>query len=124
VIERGTFIPAMKLSKGKITLPGKKQVFRQTDQTGKYAQDVIGIENEAVAGERLLVKVMEKGQMIHEAPRLEEIRISTLKNIHNLPDRYKKLVKPHRYPVRLSPELKKIKNHLTRMRVKDDHLKL
>jgi nicotinate phosphoribosyltransferase len=124
VIEGGTFIPAMKLSKGKITLPGKKQVFRQIDPTGKYAQDVIGIENEVVAGERLLIKVMERGQMIRETPSLEEVRISALKNIHKLPDRYRKLAKPYHYPVKLSSELKKIKDHLTRARAKDDHLKL
>jgi nicotinate phosphoribosyltransferase len=124
IIERGVFVPTMKLSKGKITLPGKKQVFRQIDKTGKYTQDIIGIENEDVIGERLLIKVMERGQIIREAPRLEEVRISAMKNIDKLPDRYKKFVKPHHYPVKLSPELKKIKHYLTITRAKDDHLEL
>ena len=112
-IENGTFVPAMKLSKGKITLPGKKQVFRQMDQNGKYAKDVIGLEDEKIEGQSLLVKVMEKGNITHDLPTLEAIRNFTLQNLSELPDRYKKLTRTPSYPVELSPQLMKIKKKLT-----------
>ncbi len=111
--EKGTFVPAMKLSKGKITLPGKKQVFRQKDKQGCYTKDIIGLADEEVEGEPLLVKVMEKGNMVYDLPSLEKIRENVLKNLSRLPDKYRKLKSPALYRVELSPKLKKIKKMLT-----------
>ncbi len=114
MFERGVFVPAMKLSEGKITLPGRKQVFRQSDEDGRYVQDVIGLENEKVAGESLLTRVMERGRSSREAPSLEEIREATIENLSRLPDDYKRLTRVRRYPVRLSPALRKIKKIVDR----------
>jgi nicotinate phosphoribosyltransferase len=102
----------MKLSKGKITLPGKKQIFRQCDEEGNYRKDIIGLEHEKVKGERLLVNVMHKGQVIYGTPLLDEIKKTTLKNLSMLPNEYKKLKNAPHYPVRLTPCLKRIKNQL------------
>jgi nicotinate phosphoribosyltransferase len=110
--EKGTFVPAMKLSKGKITLPGKKQVFRQKDKQGCYAKDIIGLADEEVEGEPLLVKVMEKGNIVYDLPSLEKIRENALKNLSRLPDKYRKLKSSALYRVELSPKLKKIKKML------------
>jgi nicotinate phosphoribosyltransferase len=112
-VEDGTFVPAMKLSKGKITLPGKKQIFRQKDRNGKYAKDILGLEHEKLSGELLLTKIMEKGRVMCELPTLEEIRKVALRNLSELPDEYKKLKNTTAYPVQLSPELKKTKRQLT-----------
>jgi nicotinate phosphoribosyltransferase len=111
-IERGVFVPAMKLSKGKVTLPGKKQIFRQKDRKGRYVKDIIGLEAEAIGGERLLVKVLERGEIVYDVPTLEEIRDATLKNLSELPERYKKLTRAPSYPVELSRELNRIKTQL------------
>ncbi|MEM4704137.1 MAG: nicotinate phosphoribosyltransferase, partial [Candidatus Bathyarchaeia archaeon] len=111
-VEKGRFVPAMKLSQGKITLPGKKQVFRQRDKEGKYRKDVIGLEHEKVLGERLLVKVMEKGEICCEMPSLQEIRKKALTSLSELPERYKKLRAAARYPVLLSPSLRQAKKKL------------
>jgi len=113
-VEDGVFVPAMKLSKGKITLPGKKQIFRQNDKRGKHVKDIIGLEDERIMGEPLLVKVMEKGEITYGLPKLEEIRGNTLKNLAELPEEYKKLRNAPRFPVKLSPKLKEIKRQLTR----------
>ena len=113
IVEGGTFVPTMKLSKGKITLPGKKQIFRQTDKNGKYVRDIIGLENEKVAGQPLLIRVMERGRNVYETRKLAEIRTATSMNFSQLPDKYKKLTKACRYPVKLSPALMKIKRQLT-----------
>jgi len=112
-IENGTFIPAMKLSKDKITLPGKKQIFRQKDRNGKYAKDVIGLEEEKLEGQPLLVKVMEKDNITYNLPALKEIRDATLRNLSEIPDTYRKLVRVSSYPVELSHQLMKIKKRLT-----------
>ena len=111
-VERGVFVPAMKLSKGKITLPGKKQIFRHLDKEGKYVKDTIGLEHEKIKGEPLLVHVMRKGQIIYDAPTLDEIRKTTLKNMSQLPDEYTGLANAASYLIVLSPALKKIKNQL------------
>jgi nicotinate phosphoribosyltransferase len=111
--ENGVFVPAMKLSKDKLTLPGKKQIFRQKDKKGKYAKDVIGLEDEEVSGERLLIKVMQNGEIVYDLPSLDEIRNSALKNLKELSQRYKKLKNAPKYPVELSPKLEEIKEELS-----------
>jgi len=112
-IENGVFAPAMKLSKGKATLPGKKQIFRRHDRKGMYTKDIIGLEDEQVEGEPLLVKVMDKGKMVCSLPTLAQIRSTTLANISNLPQEYKVLRKAPKYPVELSSELWKIRRKLS-----------
>jgi nicotinate phosphoribosyltransferase len=112
-VEGGVFVPAMKLSKGKLTLPGKKQIFRQRDKIGKYARDIIGLENQEVDGERLLTKVMENGRIAYDLPKLDEIRNVALRNLAELPERYKKLRAAPKYPVMLSPRLEEITEKLS-----------
>jgi len=123
MVERGTFVPTMKLSTGKITLPGKKQIFRQTDKNGKYVRDIISLENEKVAGEPLLIRVMERGRNVYETQKLAEIRTATSMNFAQLPDKYKRLTKACRYPVKLSPELVKTKRQLTKQLRIQEHSK-
>jgi nicotinate phosphoribosyltransferase len=103
----------MKLSKDKITLSGKKQVFRQKDFKGNYARDIIALEHENIQGEPLLQKVMEKGKMLRNQPSLEEIRKTVLDSLSRLPNRFKRLRNAPKYPVTLSPELKRIRTTLT-----------
>ncbi|MCJ7632026.1 nicotinate phosphoribosyltransferase, partial [Candidatus Bathyarchaeota archaeon] len=111
-VERGVFVPAMKLSKGKITLPGKKQIFRQYNKEGKCVKDTIGLENEKIKGEPLLRDVMRKGHIACDFPALLEIRKIAHDNLSQLPDEYKKLSNASTYPVILSSALKRIKNQL------------
>jgi nicotinate phosphoribosyltransferase len=105
--ETGKFVPVIKLSKNKMTLPGRKQVFR-VEKDGVYVKDIIGLEEERIDGNPLLIKVMEKGKLVYELPSLKEIRERTLKNLSKLPDKYKKLRDAARYPVELSSRLKKL----------------
>jgi nicotinate phosphoribosyltransferase len=111
-VEKGSFVPAMKLSKGKVTLPGKKQIFRQRDKNGRYAKDIIGLENEEIRGEHLLVRIMEDGQITYEMPTLKEMRRVTLKNLSELPEKYKRLRGSSAYPIELSRRLSKIRSQV------------
>ncbi|MEM2937325.1 MAG: nicotinate phosphoribosyltransferase [Candidatus Bathyarchaeia archaeon] len=106
--EKGEFQPIMKLSEGKATLPGRKQVFRFKDENGNFVKDVIALDDEEMNGEPLLVKVVEKGKVIYNFPSLEEIRKRALENLSRLPNKYKRLRNAANYPVELSPKLKKL----------------
>jgi len=95
-----------KLSPGKITLAGKKQVFRKTDKQGMYLQDVLGIRDEIIVdGKSLLEKVMEDGKCIGTNPSIEEIRNEFKNNFSFLDEKYKSLGDTETYPVKLSRRL-------------------
>jgi nicotinate phosphoribosyltransferase len=119
--ERGKFSPIMKLSEGKATLPGRKQVFRFKDKKGNFAKDVIALADEKVKGEPLLIKVIENGKITCDLPSLSEIRAAASENLSKLPEKYKRLTDAPTYPVELSPALealiKKLRRKLTKTEV-------
>jgi nicotinate phosphoribosyltransferase len=108
----GAYAPIMKLSEGKVTLPGRKQVYRFKDAEGKFKKDTIALANEKVEGEPLLVKVMEKGKVTYDFPSLSEIRAAAAENLALLPDKYKAVTGAAEYPVALSPNLEKTMENL------------
>lgn len=116
--ESGNFSPIMKLSEGKITLPGRKQVYRFKYKDGNFAKDIIALADEKVKGKPLLVKVMEKGEIIYDLPSLDEIRATAAESLSKLPERYKQLTGAPTYPVELSQDLeiliRKLKKKLTK----------
>ena len=102
------------LSEGKITLPGRKQVYRFKYEDGNYAKDVIALADEKLKAEPLLIKVMENGKITYELPSLNEIRSAAKQNLSNLPEKYKKITNPPTYPVELSETLEDLTQTLTR----------
>ena len=84
----GKFSPIMKLSKDKITLPGRKQVFRFKNKAGVFTKDVIALSNELIEAEPLLTKVMEKGKITYKLPSLNEIRAKASDSLSKLPAEY------------------------------------
>ena len=110
--ENGQFSPIMKLSEGKATLPGRKQVFRVKDKKGNFAKDVIALEKEKIGGEPLLFKVVEKGKILYDLPSLEDIKKKALENLAKIPPKYKRLRGAPCYPVHLSPRLKRLTKDL------------
>jgi nicotinate phosphoribosyltransferase len=95
----------MKLSQGKATLPGRKQVYRFKDGEGNFERDVIALADEQVEGEPLLRKVMEKGKLTYNLPSLEEIRANASANLARLPEKYKRVKAADEYPVDVSRNL-------------------
>ena len=112
--ERGNSSPIMKLSEGKVTLPGRKQVYRFKDENGNFSNDLIALVGEKVEGEPLLIKVMEKGKITCNLPSLNEIRAIAAKNLSKLPPQYKKLTNAPPYPVELSQDLENLIKELKR----------
>jgi nicotinate phosphoribosyltransferase len=98
-----------KLSTGKITLAGKKQVFRKKNDQGQYEEDTIGTRDEKIENAQpLLEKVMKNGQITCPSPSLNTIRENCRQNCLALDDRYKDIDSPAPYPVLLSKEIKEI----------------
>ncbi len=97
--------PKMKLSTGKATLPGRKQVWRMpaTDSTPR---DVIALSEERPTedAEPLLIKVMERGRTIH-AMRLQEMQQRCRAGVNRLPPPFCDLYHVPPSPVSLSPML-------------------
>jgi nicotinate phosphoribosyltransferase len=112
--EDGEFSPIMKLSEGKITLPGRKQVYRFKDKQNNHVKDVIALADEKLEAEPLLIKVMGDGKATYELPSLEEIRSEAKANLSKLPEKYKRLSNPPIYPVELSKTLGELTNTLTK----------
>ena len=105
--DKNQWMPKMKLSSKKISLPGRKQVFR-IEKHGQYIGDVIGLENEKIRGKKLLVPYIKNGKLVRKLPSLEEI--------HKYYEREKKKFKRElfaidkkvKYPVEISAELNKM----------------
>ncbi|MFU8875374.1 nicotinate phosphoribosyltransferase [Micromonospora sp. SL4-19] len=99
--------PVLKLSPGKATLPGPKQVFR--DPAGASG-DVIGLRNEpSVAGrEPLLVPVMRGGRRLEAADPAGELRAAQDRfhaDLAWLPDAARRLADPVPLAATVSPAL-------------------
>lgn len=73
----------MKLSSGKATLPGRKQVYRLGD--GRFDGDVIARYGEEHEGEPLLQGVMQGGEPVVTTPSLQQARDYCLGQIDRLP---------------------------------------
>lgn len=113
--ETGNTHPVMKLSKDKVTYPGKKQVFRLCDKKGWYLKDILALEGEKVGGNSLLIKVMENGKITSPLPSLQEIRAFVQDNLKVLPNKYKELHSKAEYPVILSKGLERMIAKVTRV---------
>ena len=104
--ERGkNFIPTMKLSEGKVTLPARKQVFRIFDKNGTMEKDIIGLEKEKINGKKLLKKLMDKGKRISKEKSCQEKQEIFLKKIKTLPPSLKEIDTNYQYPILISNEL-------------------
>ena len=98
-----------KLSPGKVTLAGEKQVFRKSDQNGRYLEDIIGQRDEVIdEGKPLLEKVMESGQLLRPHPQLQLLQERFKENFAALDDEYKSIQDHKAYPVNLSTRLQNL----------------
>ncbi len=101
--------PKMKFSEGKLTLPGKKSVFRVLGSDGKFKRDLIAVEGEKIKLKNaytILTKVMEKGNIVYDLPSLFKIRERFLENLQRFPDCLKQIEETLEYKVKISPSLK------------------
>jgi nicotinate phosphoribosyltransferase len=105
--------PRLKTSAEKVTLPGRKQVFRARG----LAMDVIALHEESAENlarefrqapgslEPMLERVFADGKRIGARPALNDSRARFLESLDRLDSRYKDLERPSTYPVRPSAAL-------------------
>lgn len=105
--------PVLKLSHGKVSWPGKKQVFRMSDDGGRPSRDVIGLRDEQIPGEPLLKEFMRGGARMATDPSLTEIRRVFAGDFAAFPDRVKAIRKPDSYPVEFSARLTALSEETT-----------
>src|SRR5579864_6596461 len=107
----------LKTSSEKVTLPGRKQVFRARNAAGGFYADLIGLfEESSDALERefrpapasvqpMLERAFADGHRIGARPPLSEARERFLESFTHLEPRYKDIDRPDTYPVRPSAAL-------------------
>ena len=110
VERQGSVRPTLKLSNGKITYPGRKQVYRYADGTGAYIHDVLGLaecepNNE---GRELLERVMVNGRRSRMAPTLASLQRRTSQDVQRLPIAVRQLRSSREYEVRRSQALESL----------------
>ncbi len=106
--------PVLKLSSGKISLAGVKQVFRLSDDRGLLRRDLIGLHDEVVSdGEPLLHLVMKDGKRLFVSEPLDHIRQRFLQEFARLPETYKALQEAEKYPVEITPRLQRLQDQVT-----------
>jgi nicotinate phosphoribosyltransferase len=128
--------PRIKLSENikKITLPGRKQVYRILHEDNTFfGADVITLSDEkdpqrmyhpsepdksllleGYKQEPLLQKVMENGKMVGKNPPLKEIAAYCQSRLKMLPEEHKRFQYPHIYKVGISDQLLRERDELKR----------
>ena len=104
----------MKLSAGKATLPGRKQVYRL--EKGGYATgDVLALQGESQAGKPLIQPVMREGRRLTDTPTdLVAIRDHCRREIAAFPKHILQLQQSEQpYPVSLSSALEMERRRLS-----------
>ncbi|MGO3169660.1 MAG: nicotinate phosphoribosyltransferase [Bavariicoccus seileri] len=126
--ENGQMVDTIKISSNaeKITTPGKKQVWRITNNNGgKSEGDYIALWDEEpneldelymfhptytyinktikdFSARPLLVDIFSNGELVYDIPHLDEVKRYAEVQLANLWDEYKRILNPEPYPVDLS----------------------
>ena len=104
-MEGGKARPTVKLSTGKRTFPGRKQVWRVTEG-GIASHDVMGLEDErGQDGRMLLSRVMRRGARVAPSISLVEVQERCLARVAQLPATVRALETGAPYAVRVSGAL-------------------
>jgi nicotinate phosphoribosyltransferase len=97
-----------KRSEGKILWPGRKQVFRTYDASGKMVGDLLTLDDDKADGEALIQPVMRAGQRLGPPVPLADSRRRALDQLAALPESLKKLERAGEYPVRVSERVREL----------------
>lgn len=105
--------PVMKLSTGKASLPGGKQVFRHHAADGKMCGDTIALDDEIHdQGAPLLELAMSGGERVAPASRIDVVRRRVADGLAALPMQCKELRSPAEYPVSASEGVRRLETQI------------
>jgi len=97
--------PRRKLSEGKVTWPGSKQVWRTYGDDQRMRGDIVSLATDSQPGEPLILPVMRAGKRIAPAPTLAAIREHAARELARLPAPLQGLESGTEYPVQISKAL-------------------
>jgi nicotinate phosphoribosyltransferase len=97
--------PRRKRSEGKASLPGRKQVYRRYDESGRMEGDEVALVGELARGEPLLRPVMRGGRRVETPPTLAEIQEHHAQQRRMLPAYLRDLTPERAYPVAISQQV-------------------
>ncbi|TAK84464.1 MAG: nicotinate phosphoribosyltransferase [Betaproteobacteria bacterium] len=98
--------PRRKRSTGKATWPGRKQVYREYEDDGRFRRDLVSVDGEAHAGEPLLRLAMQQGRRLPQ-PDLASSRAHCLAQLRCAPE--------GPYPVEISAALRALAAQVDRV---------
>ncbi len=98
--------PRRKLSEGKVTWPGRKQVWRTYDADGRMRGDILSLESDAQPGEPLVVPIMHGGKLIAPLPTLAQSRERAARDLKRLAGPLARLESGFEYTVQVAEPLR------------------
>lgn len=98
--------PCRKLSEGKATWPGCKQVYRRYGASGKVISDVVTLKDDHQDGTPLLQRVMGGGLRSNPPMSTGSVRDRVSHEMSCLPDQLRSLDPAPPYPVEIAPALR------------------
>jgi nicotinate phosphoribosyltransferase len=101
----------MKKSTGKVTWPGRKQIFRRYEGD-VMTEDILTLASDDGIGIPLMEQYMTGGRRIGAPRALPEIALYAKEQIESLPPYLRKLRIDQSYPVRISPAVIQLKEHV------------
>lgn len=125
--------PRIKLSENiqKVTLPGIKQVYRFTDEDGRFVADAIALAKDGIPDQMihpydpeksmslntklaspLLHKIMENGKSLLAQYEPKDVAAFSQKRLQFLPEEHKRFNNPHLYKVGISEPLHQLRTDL------------
>ncbi len=109
--------PTMKYTdeSSKKSLPGLKEIDRETDAYGNFVRDIIRLADQPASGqntELIRTKVMKSGRPLEHPVNVTEIAGFSASRVAKLPDPIKRLSDPKRYSVHLDDKLDSLINEL------------
>jgi nicotinate phosphoribosyltransferase len=110
-------IPVMKESSGKLTYPGRKQIWRQSVDE-KMMGDRLGLITDTdEPGQPLLQQVMQQGNRLMPTETLAAIATRTAQSVASLPDAIRSIQQPNPLTVELTTSLQTLIQHTHRPEV-------
>jgi nicotinate phosphoribosyltransferase len=106
----GNTVYRVKTSAGKRTIPGAKQIQRKYSASGEIEWDLLALEDEQAPSNSvpLLTKVIDRGKLASELPKITAIQERARRQLATLPAKYKVLTGSERPSVKLSPRLQQL----------------
>lgn len=110
--------PVLKLSPGKRTWVGRKQVYRYYDNQGRMIRDVLTLAEDRQEGEPLLRDFVINSHIVRN-PTIEEGRAAFKEHYRALPDEYKDIRPKAKYKVEIAEHLLMLEEEVARRKFKE-----